>query len=84
MGEEPGKCQPEDFFGMIFQFMHSCQAAIKRNEQAVEIAEKQKKREEARVHRMKKLSQTLEREAFEALKQQQQKKKVNVSEQSKT
>jgi len=84
LGEEPGKCPPEEFFGMISQFVHSCQEAIKLNQQAIEIAEKQKKREEARVHRMKKLSQSLEREAFEAIKQQQQhKKKVNVTEQTK-
>jgi len=81
LGEDPVKCPPEEFFGILHRFIHSCQEAIKLNENAIAIEEKQKKREEARIHRMKKLSQTLEREALEAIKQSQQKKKINVAEQ---
>jgi len=82
LGEDP-KCPAEELFGSITLFIKVVVDANKRNIEVEAIAEKQKKREEARRGRMKKLSQSLEREAFEVIKQQQQ-KKMQIAEQSKS
>lgn len=64
---EDSKLQPEEFFGILAQFVRSIQEAIKKNELAAQMAEKQKRREEIRQHKLKTLSRTLVKEVKKEL-----------------
>jgi prefoldin subunit 5 len=56
-GEDPKAMQPEEFFNYFVNFMKSIDDAVKANELAVVNAEKNKRREEAKVKRDAELKQ---------------------------
>jgi len=62
LGEDPKTTQPEEFFGMINQFIRSINDAVKQNEFAIKNAEKLKKREEARQNRLHALNRSMAKE----------------------
>lgn len=51
LGEDPKTTQPDELFGTLVSFIHNIQDAVKANQQAVINAEKNARREDARIKR---------------------------------